>query len=77
MQQKIQLRKKYLNLRKKKYFEINDKFFLPLLKLIRLKFKNKKIKIALYYPTKFELNVLKILEHKFFQRPYLSLNIQS
>ena len=65
MQQKIKLRKKYLNLRKKKYFEINDKFFLPLLKLIRLKFKNKKIKIALYYPTKFELNVLKILEHKY------------
>ena len=41
MQQKIKLRKKYLNLRKKKYFEINDKFFLPLLKLIRLKFNNK------------------------------------
>ena len=38
--------------------------FLPLLKLIRLKFKNKN-QIALYYPTKFELNVLKILEHKY------------
>ena len=28
MQQKIQLRKKYLNLRKKKYFNIDKSFFL-------------------------------------------------
>ena len=36
-------------------------FFLPLLKLIRLKFKKKKFtKIALYYPSNFEVNVLKI-----------------
>ncbi len=62
MYQKIQLRKKFLKLREKKYLEIDKKFFLPLLKLIRLKFNNKKIKIALYYPSNFELNVLKILE---------------
>ena len=60
MQQKIQLRKKYFNLRKKKYYDIDKKFFLPLLKLIKSKFKKKKIKIALYYPSNFELNVLKI-----------------
>ena len=64
MQQKIQLRNKYLNLRKKKYYNINKQFFLPLLQLIRLKMKKKKIKIALYYPSNFELNVLKILEFK-------------
>ncbi len=62
MQQKIQLRKKYLNLRKKKYYEIEKRFFLPLLKLIRLKFKKKKIKMGLYHPSNFELNVLKLLE---------------
>ena len=39
MQQKIQLRKKYLNLRKKKYYDIDKEFFLPLLKLIRSRFK--------------------------------------
>ena len=60
MQQKIKLRKKYLNLRKKKYFDIDKNFFLPLLKLIKFKFKKKIIKIALYYPSNFELNVLKI-----------------
>ena len=62
MKQKTQLRKKYFNLRKKRYFDIDKKFFLPLLKLIQFKLKKKKIKLALYYPSNFELNVLKILE---------------
>ena len=62
MQQKIKLRKKYFNLRKKKYYEIEKNFFLPLLKLIRSRFKKKYIKIAIYYPSNFELNVLKLLE---------------
>ena len=62
MKQKIQLRKKYFNLRKKKYFDIDKNFFLPILKLFRYKLKKKNIKLALYYPSNFELNVLKILE---------------
>ena len=64
MQQKIKLRKKYFDLRKKKFFNIEKEFFLPFLKLIRVKFKKKFIKIALYYPSNFELNVLKLLEFK-------------
>ena len=44
MQQKIQLRKKYLNLRKKNYFDIDKKYFLPLFKLIRLRLKKKILK---------------------------------
>ena len=62
MQYKTQLRQKYLSLRKKKYYGIDKKFFLPLLKLIRSKIKKRFIKIALYYPSNFELNVLKLLE---------------
>jgi len=62
MLQKIQLRKKYLILRKKKYYDIDKSFFLPLLKLIKLKINKRLFKIALYYPTNFELNVLKFLE---------------
>ena len=62
MQQKNQLRKKYFSLRKKKYYEINKTFFLPLLKLIKSSQKKKFIKLALYYPSNFEINVLKILE---------------
>jgi len=62
MFQKNQLRKKYLNLRKEKYFNIDKNLFLPLLRLIKLKFKKRLIKIALYYPSNNELNVLRLLE---------------
>ena len=64
MQQKAQLRKKFFKIRKKKYYEINKNFFLPLIKLIKLYFKNKNFKLALYYPSNFEVNVLKVLEIK-------------
>ena len=73
MEQKTELRKKYLNLRKRKYFDIDKVFFLTLLKLIRLKFKTKFIKIALYYPSNFELNVLKILDLKYFSEQTILL----
>ena len=66
MQQKSKLRKKYLKIRKENYFEIDKKFFSPLLKLIKKDIKKKSIKIALYYPSNFELNVLKVLELKYF-----------
>ena len=75
MQQKIQLRKKYLNLRKNKYFNIDKSFFLPLINLIRHKFKKKIIKVALYYPSNFELNVLKILEHRNFSNQEILLPV--
>jgi len=65
MQQKNLVRKKYYLLRKKKYHEVNKDFFIPFLKLIKIKFKKKKIKIALYYPTSFEINILKILNFNF------------
>lgn len=65
MQKKTQLRKKYFIIRKKNYYDIDKKFFLPLLKLMRFKFKKKKISLALYYPANFELNVLKILEYNY------------
>ena len=64
MYQKKILRKKYLNLRKKKYFEVKEGFFLPLLNLIKSVLKKKKFKLALYYPSNFEINVLKLLENK-------------
>ena len=66
MQQKVKLKKKYLKIRQEKYFNINKKFFSPLLRLIRKKFKKKPIIIALYYPSNFELNVLRVLELKYF-----------
>jgi 5-formyltetrahydrofolate cyclo-ligase len=75
MQQKSKLRKKYLKIRKENYFEIDKKFFSPLLKLIKKNIKKKSIKIALYYPSNFELNVLKVLELKYFSHQLILLPI--
>ncbi len=66
MLQKKTLRQKYFFIRKKKYFEINKRFSLPLINFIKSKFKRKRIKIALYYPSNFEINVIKILENNYF-----------
>jgi 5-formyltetrahydrofolate cyclo-ligase len=74
MQEKNLVRKKYYFLRKKKYFEISKEFFVPLLNLFKLKFK-KKIRLALYYPSSFEINVLKILEFNFISNQNLLLPI--
>ena len=65
MTQKNILRKRYSQLRKKKYHEIDQDFFSPLIKLIKLNFKKKNYRVALYYPSNFELNVLKFLENDF------------
>jgi 5-formyltetrahydrofolate cyclo-ligase len=75
MHQKNQLRKKYFNLRKKKHFDIEKIFFLPLLNLIHLKIKKKSIKIALYYPSNYELNVLKLLEFNYFLKQDILLPV--
>ena len=65
MQQKNLVRKKYYLLRKKKYYEVSKDFFTPFLNLINLKLKKKKLKLALYYPSSFEINVLKLLEFNY------------
>ncbi|MEC7179382.1 MAG: 5-formyltetrahydrofolate cyclo-ligase [Pseudomonadota bacterium] len=65
MQEKNRLRKKYFNLIKKKYYEISKDFFLPLINLIKLNYKKKKLNIALYFPVNFELNIIKLLENKY------------
>ena len=64
MSKKI-LRRKYYHLRKKNYYEIDQKFFFPLFRLIKTNFKKKDLKLALYYPSNFELNVLKFLENDY------------
>ena len=62
MQQKNLVRKNYYLLRKKKYYEINKSFFTPLIDFVKSKLEKKKFKLALYYPSSFEVNVLKLLE---------------
>ena len=65
MYQKNILRKKYFSLRKKKYYEIDKDFFSPLISFIKSNSKKKDFKLALYHPTSFEINVLKLLENKY------------
>ena len=73
MTQKSILRQKYNQLRKKKYYEIDQDFFFPLIKLIKFNFKKKDFRIALYYPSNFELNVLKFLENDFMKNKNILL----
>ena len=75
MQKKNLVRKKYYLLRKKKYYEVSKFFFNPLVSLIKSKLKKKKIKIALYYPASFEINVLKILEFNYISKQNLLLPV--
>ena len=76
MTQKKILRKKYYILRKKNYFEIGEEFFLPFIKLIRSNFKKKRdLKIALYCPSNFELNVFKFLENDFMKNKSILLPV--
>ena len=75
MYQKKNLRKRYFNLRKKKYYDIDKEFFSPLLSLIKSNFKKKNLKLALYYPASFEINVLKLLENKYMSNKYILLPV--
>ena len=61
---KNQLRKKYLLIRQKRYFEIEPNFFNPLIALLRRKYKKRIIKISNYYPSLYEVNALKIFKKK-------------
>ena len=75
MHQKNLVRKKYYLLRKNKYYEINKNFFNPFLDLIKSKYKKKSFKLGLYYPSSFEINVLKLLEFNYISNKKLLLPI--
>tara|TARA_B100001057_G_scaffold188163_1_gene188970 strand:+ start:85 stop:636 length:552 start_codon:yes stop_codon:yes gene_type:complete len=75
MHQKNNLRKKYYHFRKKKYYEIEKEFFNPLLNLMKIYPKKKDFQLALYYPSNFEVNVLKLLENNFMTNQNILLPI--
>ena len=68
MVEKDLIRKKYFLKRKKKYFQVKENFFIPLVKLIKHRIKDSKIYMGLYFPSSFELNVLKILNVEYFKK---------
>ena len=59
MLSKEKVRKKFLLIRKKKYFQVNSFFFKPLISLIEKKGKKN---ISLYYPSNYEVDTLKLFE---------------
>ena len=62
MKEKIAIRKKALDTRKKNYFEITPQFFEPLIKILKKEKQNRKYIISLYYPSNYEVNALSIFE---------------
>ena len=62
MNYKEAIRKRYLLLRKKKYFKINSQFFQPLINIIKDKFQKRTINISIYYPSFYEVDVLKVID---------------
>ena len=62
MKEKIAIRKKAFNNRKKQYFEITSQFFHPLLVLLKKKKQNSKNILSLYYPSNYEVNVLSLFK---------------
>ena len=67
MNQKSLIRKKFFLLRKRNYFQIDEKFFNPIIRLLK-KQKKKVSNISLYYPCYYEVDVLKILNLGFFKK---------
>ena len=59
---KIFLRNKFLLQRKKRYLTAKKFNFNLIFKLIKGKFRSKKITIGGYYPSNYEVNILKFLE---------------
>ena len=68
MDKKKKIRKSYFLKRKKKYFEVDKKFFYPLIKIILSEFKTKKIDISIYHPSSYEVNIKRIFDVKFFKK---------
>ena len=56
------LRNQYLGVRKKKYKKIKNFNFNLIFNLIKKKFKKRKIIIAAYYPSYYEVNIINFLK---------------
>ena len=72
MHNKEKLREKYIKIRKKNYFEVNDNFFKPILSFLKNS-KKKSTKVSLYYPTNYEVNTLKFFEICKFKKNIITL----
>ncbi len=75
MDKKRLIREKYFLKRKRFFFEIKQTYFKPLINIIKKNNIKRKTNISLYYPSNFEVDILKILEIDFFKKFTFSLPI--
>ena len=61
MLSKDKLRKKFLKIRKLKYFEVTKNYFNPLNKVLNSFSQKKEIYLSIYYPSNYEVNTLSFL----------------
>ncbi len=74
MSSKNFLRSKFLKLRKKNYFSLRQEFFNPLNILIKkINKKNKQVIMGIFYPSNFEVNILKIFDNNISKKLKISL----
>tara|TARA_Y100000996_G_C22335201_1_gene566195 strand:+ start:204 stop:752 length:549 start_codon:yes stop_codon:yes gene_type:complete len=59
---KNNLRKRFIKIRKKKYFEVKKKYFLPIINLIKKNFRNKTFFLSIYFPINYEVNALNLIK---------------
>ncbi len=67
MDKKAFIRKQYFLKRKKNYFRISPNYFNPLIKLLKKKNKVGNLKISIYFPSSFEVDLLRIIEIEYFR----------
>ena len=78
MDKKVAIRKKYFLKRKKKYFKVDSKFFTPLIKLLKKKFRNQHLNISIYYPNNYEVDILEIFKIEYFSNsPFGSISTRN
>ena len=75
MDNKRLIREKYFLKRKRLFFEIKQTYFHPLINIIKKNNNKRKTNISLYYPSNFEVNILKIIDVDFFKNFNFSLPI--
>ena len=75
MDKKKFIREKYFLKRKRFFFEVNKSYFKPLINIIKKNNIKRKKNISLYFPSNFEVNILKILDIDFFKNFNFSLPI--
>ena len=75
MDNKRLIREKYFLKRKRLFFEIKQTYFQPLINIIKKNNNKRKTNISLYYPSNFEVNILKIIDVDFFKNFNFSLPI--